>query len=93
MSRATMPFQAIQQRVCERILEYLRSRSAGCATIQEVRWFCRAASMGGMADAAIDWLEQAKAIRYEREMGAIYLAKPGDAAAVPPSPPDGGLNG
>ena len=82
MAKASVPFETIRQRVCTRVLEYLRSRSGGCATIQEVRWFCRAASMGGMADAAVDWLEQAGAIRYEREMGAIYLTKPGGADAA-----------
>jgi len=88
-----MTFTQLRQRATGRIVEFLQSRSGQAATVQDVVWFCRSVGMPGMADSAIDWLEQAGAIRYDRVLGAVYLQPVrGGATATVPAPeerPDG----
>ena len=83
MSKIRVTFSEVRQSAMQRVIDYLRSRASGSATTQEIKWFCRHTNMTGMQEAILDWLEQTGEVRYERDIGAVYLVKPGEAAPMP----------
>lgn len=75
MAERLRAFDEFRERGEERVLDYLASRSGKMATVSDVRSFCRMASMSGMTEAILEWLEKRGAVTWERDADTVYLNK------------------